>query len=103
MDRLSDIRCALHRNLAMVVGVCLCLYFSYHILAGHRSYSRLSHLSYVSQQKSSDLIALKKDRSMIEVKVRMMRPDSLSVDMVEEQARLVLGYKRQGELVVVTN
>ncbi len=103
MDKLIDIRCALHRNLVMVVCICLCLYFSYHLIAGHRSYSRLSNISYIAQVKGSDLDSLIEERSLIEKKVLMMRPDTLSADLLEERVRLVLGYKLDSELVVISN
>ena len=101
MDKLRNIRYAFRRNLPVLVGVCLCLYFSYHIAFGHRSYGRLSQLTEMSQQKETYLADLKIERAAIEKKVRMMRVSSLSIDMLEEQIRFILGYNHSDELVVL--
>ncbi len=101
MDKLKDIRSKFHRNLPMLVGVCLSLYFSYHSVSGHRSYSRLVDLNSSLQEKTQALQGLEQEVAVLESKVRMMRPDSLSVDMLDEQASLILGYARIGDIVVL--
>lgn len=49
----------------------------------------------------SDIITHK--RMALEDKVKMMRPGSVNKDLLEEQARLTLGYTHADELVVVRN
>ena len=101
METLNDIRITFRKNLFLLAGICLCLYFSYHTFSGHRSYSRLSELSYASQEKISHLALLNQEREALEEKVTMMRTSSLSADMVEEQARFVLGYQYEDEYSVL--
>ena len=103
MDTLVNIRFAFHRNLPILVGICLCLYFSYHSVSGQRSYSRLSQLTSSLQQKTDILYALKQEHGEVESKVVMMRPSSLSIDMLEEQVRSVLGYSNGSEIIVLEN
>ena len=86
-----------------MVGICLCLYFSVHIVAGGRSYSHLSDLIVISKQKMEYLDKLQQEKSDIEAKVSMMRPGSLSVDMLEEQASVILGYNFASDIVVISN
>ncbi len=103
MNSLVDIRYKFNRSLPILVGVCLCLYFSYHSVSGDRSYSRLSDLMLSMQQKTSALNALEKKREKIELRVSMMRPSSLSKDLLEEQAVLMLGYNGKGDIVVLSD
>jgi cell division protein FtsB len=41
-------------------------------------------------------------RAELERKVKLLRPDSLDPDMLEERAREVLNYTREDEVVVMT-
>ncbi len=89
------------RGLPILACLCLCLYFSVHIISGDRSYFNLSELSQISMQKSQYLDDLRKERELLEGKVVMMRADSLSVDMLEEQAGFILGYNHAADIIVV--
>ncbi len=101
MNTIINMRHTFYRTLPVLVGICLCMYFSYHTVSGHRSYARLSNLTTTAQQKATVLSELKEEKKQIEAKVRMMRPDSLSADILEEQARFILGYKHQDEFIVL--
>ncbi len=90
------------RKLPMLAGVFLFMYFSAHTVAGDRSYSHLSDLVVISEQKLAHLDRLQQERDDLEVRVRMMRPSSLSVDVLEEQASLILGYNLASDIVVVS-
>ena len=57
----------------------------------------------MSQQKAFILQNLEQEKSALEDKVQMMRPATLSADMLEEQARAILGYKHKDEFVVLDN
>lgn len=103
MKTLTDIRLALKRNLPILAGLCLCLYFSYHIVTGERSYSELSRLNTMAHLKEAQLNQLHSEKQALEKKVGMMRSESASADMMEEQMRYILGYKRQGEVLLLGN
>ena len=90
-----------HRKIPLFVGICLCLYFSYHTVSGQRSYTRLSTLTSVSLEKQKTLDVLTQEKDAVQVKVARMRPGSISADMLEERVRFVLGYKHRDEIVVL--
>ncbi len=100
MRTLKHIHSVAHRNLPFLIGVCLCLYFSYHLVSGERSFSRLSQLHIESTGKVMTLGALSLERQALEEAVKMMRPGTLSVDVLEENSRIILGYQSDGEVVV---
>ncbi len=90
-------------NMLTVLGVMLCLYFSYHAVFGHRSVLALSSLNAQIVMAVSERDNVSEKRHDLEVDVLAMRPDSMNPDMVEERARAVLGYKRVGEVLVLGN
>ncbi len=103
MSKLIDIRLKFYSNLPLLVGLCLSIYFSYHSVSGHRSYFRLVELTSSLQQKTDNLQSLGQEYAAIEKKVVMMRPDRLSIDMLDEQVRYILGYNGIGDIVVISN
>ena len=88
-------------SVAFIVGILLCLYLGFHLLAGDRSYLRLLSLNATIDQKESVLSEKRSQFQDIELKVKMMRPDSLNRDFVEERVRAVLGYTYPSEAVVL--
>lgn len=93
----------LRRNVLLVAGAFLSLYFSYHMFYGVRSFSSLEQLENVVAVKQETLDSIRVEREGLEARVKTMRPDSLSRDMLEEQVRLTLAYKKADEVVVIGN
>lgn len=91
----------IRHNLIAVIGVCLSLYFCYHLIAGERSYLRLMSLEHQMTQTSAQLETLTSERTDLEQRVVMMRPGSLNRDLLEEQARKVLGFQHEGERILL--
>lgn len=93
----------LKEHFIAVIGVLLCLYFSYHAISGQRSL-----LTLYTVQKSIEKNVAKRDivttkRQSIEHKVRAMRPGQVNKDLLEERVRIVLGYTRPDEVVILSN
>lgn len=100
MNRLSEYRYMFGRNLIPLIGFSLFVYFSYHIIQGERSYLRLRYLDSQMQIASTELSTLSEERSVIEKKVVMLRPETLDLDMLEERVRHVLGFVHDDERVL---
>ena len=90
-------------HLVTIIGVMLCLYFSYHSIFGHRSILALHMLESQIEKSVSIRDNIEYKRQILEHKVASMRPDSLNPDLLEERARSVLGYKRSDEVLVLSN
>lgn len=101
MKETVDILIVAKKNALLLVGLCLTIYFSYHMAFGRYSYSRLSTLAPVVSMKEKQLSALEQKSFDMEQRVKLLRPDTLSPDMLEEQARYILGYNSKNEMVVV--
>lgn len=102
MKHLYQHRFLIRRNIVALIGVCLCIYFSYHAIQGERSYLSLLSLNSTIEKTQTEYAALKTQREELERKVVMLRPSSLNRDLLEERVRAVLGYKHPDELVIVS-
>lgn len=85
-----------------VVFLSLICYFSYHTLSGERGMLALIQLTQKVDRMENELDLVRAERLSIEHKVTLMRPDSLDLDLVDEQARRSLGYANKDEIVIFT-
>ncbi len=84
-----------------VAGITMVVYFAYHAIQGDRGFIALGKLENQVGELKTDLADLKKKRMKIENRVSLLRPDSLDPDMLEERARIVLGYARNDEIILL--
>ncbi len=101
MKKLSTVLHVFKRKLPVFVGFSLCIYFCYHTLDGERSYGKLLSLQNTASIQQNTLVTLKSERNALENKVAMLRPDSISADMLEEQVHIMLGYKHKDDISVI--
>ncbi len=73
------------------------------MLQGNRSVFNLISLKHSVATMSLEETSLIADRQNLEQKVRMLRPGSVSKDILEERVRMVLGYKYVDEVAVLRN
>ncbi|MDP2193642.1 MAG: septum formation initiator family protein, partial [Alphaproteobacteria bacterium] len=57
-------------------------------------------LSQKVQEEEKVLQALTSQQKALEQRVKLLRPDSLDLDMLDEQARRLLNYSRKQEIVI---
>jgi cell division protein FtsB len=103
VKRLIEQRYVVRQNLIPVIGICVSVYFCYHLIAGERSYLRLVSLNSQVAQTQEQLLHEAEERKAIEQKVVMMRPGHVDRDLLEEQARSVLGFRYKDEKTVIKN
>lgn len=101
MKRLIDQRYTVRRNILTIVGLCLCAYFAWHVIGGERSLSRLMILERQIEQTEHTLAATRAEREALEMRVARLRPGSIDPDLLEERARVLLGYVRPDEHIVI--
>ena len=78
----------------------LFMYFCFHLLHGDMGYFALRGVDQKlteTQEKYDHLLA---DRQTLENRVKLLRPESLDLDMLDERARIVLGFANSQELQV---
>jgi cell division protein FtsB len=97
MKRLLEQRYLVRKNLVTLIGMGLFMYFSYHLVQGERSYIRYISLNQSIAELTQKSSEMQKERHDLENRVAMMRPGSINRDLLEERARVVLGFRREGE------
>ena len=101
MKRLIEQRYLVRRNFTAIIGFCLFCYFSYNIVFGERSALRLLTLERSTAEATATYNDLHAQRTALESQVIRLRPGSLDRDLLEERARVVLGYSYPGERIVL--
>lgn len=77
----------------------LLLYFIFHSLYGSRGILAYFKIQAEIEHSYANLELLRSERLEIENRVKLLRPGSLDKDMLDEQARNVLGVARSSEKV----
>lgn len=87
----------------LVIGACagVLFYFVSHGVAGESGFITLSHLEYQLEAAKAEQAELVAAREKLEARTRLLKPDSLDPDMLDERARATLGYTRPSEYVVL--
>ena len=86
--------------LATFISFFLFVYFAYHLVHGDRGYfawKGLQQKMAEAQAKHDDQLA---ERQSLENRVKLLRPNSLDLDMLDERARVVLGFVKPEEKVI---
>lgn len=83
-----------------VLGMSVVAYFAYHTVQGDRGLMALTHLQGEVADAEQVLTKIRAEREEMEHRTRLLRPDNLDLDMLEERARVVLNKSHPDELVV---
>lgn len=78
-------------------------YFAYHLLHGDRGYFANKGLQIKLVQTEQKLRDKQEQRVALENRVRLLRPDGLDLDLLDERARVVLGFVQPSERVILQN
>lgn len=76
-------------------------YFTYHVVSGDRGLFALIELSKKVDDSKSELDVVNAERLDLEHRVSLLRDESLDLDLLDEQARRLLGYVAPEETVYV--
>ncbi|MEL7486952.1 MAG: septum formation initiator family protein [Pseudomonadota bacterium] len=79
---------------------CWAAYFVFAALFGASSVRVLQTLESEAQERREDVDALTRRREALERRADMLHPSSLDADLVDERVRAVLGYARDGDLIL---
>lgn len=86
-----------------VIGMCMVGYFAYHAVQGDRGLIALGHLRADVDQLQAKVLDARAERMDLEAKVAALRAESLDPDLLEERARVLLGYGHADETIVMTD
>ena len=86
-------------KLGTLVIMLILAYFSYHVISGERGLLSLMDLSKKVEESSRKLDVTSAERLKIENRVSLLRDESLDLDLLDEQARRLLGYAGENEVI----
>ncbi|AIL65160.1 Septum formation initiator [Rickettsiales bacterium Ac37b] len=76
-------------------------YFIYHAINGERGILAFIRLTHLTNKTNIELENVRAERIVLEHKVNLMRSESLDLDLLDEQARKILGYSDANEIVYI--
>jgi len=96
-----DIRRRVRRMAGPTLGCLLAAYFVYHSIQGDHGALAWRQLDLLITEAEGSLASLEDQRGALERRVRMLRPDSLDPDMVEEQGRRMLNFSHPDDVILI--
>jgi len=101
MAVLDEIRIRARSALWPIIGALLLAYFSYHMVQGDHGLLSLLQLRVKVEQAQTLHASLQSERSQLDARVALLRPDNLDPDMLEERARVMLNFAHPNEIVIL--
>lgn len=96
---MQDSQSKSNRTFITLVFVLLLGYFSYHAVSGDRGLLALMQLSQKVEEAKKELDQTNAERLKLEHKVSLLKDESLDLDLLDEQARKLLGYVGKDEVI----
>jgi len=84
-----------------VLAACMVAYFAYHAVQGDRGFNAWIQLKQALRLAAEENETLAFKRSELAQRVRLLRPDHLDPDLLEERARVMLNYGRVDDYVIL--
>mgnify|MGYP001473012425 FL=1 len=84
-----------------LVVMALVLYFGYFVVYGNHGVVNWIRLNHEIELKQAELDRVRDERLALEHRVRLLRPESVDPDLLEEQARARLGLSEPDEVVIL--
>ena len=92
----------LQTYLPTAVLAVLIFYFGFHALTGDRGLLGARQRAALLAARQDELVQLRNERGELEVRARLLRDQSLSADLLEERAHVLLGFVDPRDYVIRT-
>lgn len=100
MKLLSEIRGRARIVIGPVIGASLLLYIAYHTVQGEHGLIAYWQMSRLADQAREISAQLTRERAILERRVRLLHPQTLDEDMLDERVRVMLGYGHADEKII---
>jgi cell division protein FtsB len=101
MAILYEIRVRARKILPTVLAASVVGYFGYHALHGERGFLAWRELKQDLAVARSVEAQIAAERARLDRRTALLRADNLDPDLLDERARVLLGYGHPGDLVVL--
>lgn len=92
---------SISQTLATTLSFGLFIYFAYPLLHGDNGYFALRGLQQKLVDSEANYNKTQSERLALENKVKMLRPQSIELDLLDERARVVLGFMKPTEKAII--
>jgi cell division protein FtsB len=86
-----------------LIAIGFSAYFAWHAWHGAFGVEARRELDVTADKLRTELAGLEADRATIERRVRLLRPQSLESDMLDERGRAILGFAQADEVAIYPN
>ena len=97
----GDLRVRARQVMGPALGACAIAYFAYHAVHGDRGLTAYQALAAQLTDAHAELKALRAERLVLEHRVRLLHPESLDQDMLDEATRRMLNHAHPDEMVIL--
>ena len=87
--------------LAPLLAAALVTYFAYHAVQGDRGLLAWWQVRQQMDASEVELASIKAEREYLEGMISLLHPESLDLDMLDEQTRRVLAFAQPDELLII--
>jgi cell division protein FtsB len=101
MGSYSTVRTGLRQLAGPMFGVCAIVYFGFHVIHGDRGLLTYMQLKQGIAETRPVLDAARVHREQLAQRVRLLHPDNLDLDMLEERARIMLNYGYVDDVIIL--
>ncbi|RJF87411.1 septum formation initiator family protein [Oleomonas cavernae] len=101
MTLANELRRRTRQAIVPVVAICVTGYFGYHLVQGDYGLVSWLRLSHEIEETKAQLAQVSEQREALERRVSLLRPESLDRDMIEERARVTLGFAHENDVVIL--
>jgi len=101
MKVFTDLRLKMRVILWPTIWATMILYIAFHMIQGERGLIAFMqiHGEVLAAKKTQQILISKKNR--LQNQVALLSPKSLDIDMLEERVRIMLGYSRPNETIIL--
>ena len=101
MEIFSELRLKLRFILWPTIWATIILYITFHTIQGERGLIAFMQIygEVLAAKKTQQILINKKKR--LQNQVTLLSPKSLDIDMLEERVRIMLGYSRPNETIIL--
>ncbi|VAW17465.1 hypothetical protein MNBD_ALPHA09-484 [hydrothermal vent metagenome] len=97
----------LRRNLGKLAVPAICIailsFIGTQAFTGDRGLYARERLNAQAERLNTRLAALVDKRELLEKQIKLLRPDTLDPDMLDERVRAVLNFAAEGEITILRN
>ena len=89
-------------EIVIFISLCICcFYFSLVAMNGNHGVKKKAELMFVAIEIREQLAGLQKTANELEEKTRKLQDEFLDIDLLDQQARKILGLIRLDEIIII--